>query len=291
MKINNDNIPFLNYEMAKNNLKKAMEHLGIKQKDIVSLLNKSQSDISKKLNSDNDKYEYTFFNLEELFEICCAYGLSIDEITGLEKLQDKTSTATLSDACEALCNLHRIMPLDVSTAEIETITVHKNSTLEPEKKTRTVLFSQHQTCDQMIDEFKKVSSISPDMLSLWENNYKEKHTNELKKYGFCSEGEHFYKWIKHWLDELTEQASNIYIAQIESPHSHTEDTALKAGITHAELIYSVFERALKEDINILYNAIDSYIKINNIPASSIDYIALNLFKKVYNSKNNKSKNS
>lgn len=272
----------LDYISTKKKLKVAMDGK-ITQTRLAEITGISQGRISTCLNENNSD----FFTFEQVYKICSILGLSMDEITGLKDDQAKTTAYSLSDACSALCDLHRIMPLGVSTAEIETTTIEKNEALTQKKKTRTVLFSEYQACDQMIEEFQKVSSISPDILSLWENNYKEKHANELKKYGFYSEGAHFYKWIRNWVNELTEQASEIYHAQIESPHSYIEDTAIKAGIAHAELIYSIFERAMKEDINTLYDVIDSYIKINNIPTSSVEYIALNLFKKVYNAKHTK----
>lgn len=267
------------YVSAKKKLKSAMDGK-ITQTRLAEITGIPQGRISTCLNENNSD----FFTFEQVYRICSILGLSMDEITGLKDNQAKSTVYSLSDACSALCDLHRIMPLCVSTAEIETITIHKNETLKPEKKTRTVLFSEYRACDEMIDEFKKVSSIGSDMLSLWENNYKEKHTNELKEYGFCSMGEHFYKWIRNWVSELVEQASKIYHAQIEAPHSHIEDAAIKEGVAHAELIYSIFERAMQEDLNILYNLIDSYIGINNIPTSSVEYIALNLFKKVYEEK-------
>lgn len=269
----------LNYISTKKKIKNAMDGK-ITQTRLAEITGIPQGRISTCLNENNSD----FFTFEQVYRICSILGLSMDEITGLKDNHAKSTAYSLSDACSALCDLHRIMPLGVSTAEIETITIHKNEALKPEKKTRTVLFSECQACDKMIDEFKKVSSISPDMLSLWENNYKEKHTNELKEYGFCSIGEHFYKWIRNWVNELIEQASEIYHAQIEAPHSHIEDTAIKEGIARAELIYSIFERAMQEDLNILYNIIDSYIEINKIPTSSVEHIALNLFKKVYEEK-------
>lgn len=98
MGLQNTNIKDFNFELAKKNLNKIMTEKGIKQKDLIELLGANQSDVSKKLNFKNNNCEYIFFNVEELFKICCAYNLSMDELTGLSNVHNLNFTSrTLSD--------------------------------------------------------------------------------------------------------------------------------------------------------------------------------------------------
>lgn len=98
MELQNVNIKDFSFELAKKNLNKILTEKGIKQKDLIALLGANQSDVSKKLNGKNEKYKYIFFNVEELFKICCAYGLSMDKLTGLSKMHKLNPTSrTLPD--------------------------------------------------------------------------------------------------------------------------------------------------------------------------------------------------
>lgn len=283
MDYSNRDMPIFNAVIAKKNLLREMDKLGVKQKDIVSITGNAQPEVSKKLNVENEDYKDYFFRTEELFKICYALGISMDEITGLKEIQNKGNSASLSNACGALCDLHRVMPLIVNNIELETI---DKQTAETIKKKRPVLLSKYEECDSMIKEFEKVSSINLEMLSLWENNYKEKHNKQLRKYGFRSYAQYICTWLNNWITELRDNSIGIYNARIDSSNYHALDIAHKSGIAFGESVYSVFEQRLdKNDIQKMYEQVDNYIIFKNYPPSSVEHISLELFKEIYESKN------
>lgn len=272
---NNDNTPQLDYESLKTKLAgKIMGRSNIGQTRLSELTGISQSRISACLNINNSD----FFTFEQLYKICCVLGMSIDEITGLKELQNKNNVPSLSTACGALCDLHRIMPLEVRTIEVN-----------PNEQ-RIALVSKYKTCDSMLAEFKKVSSIDSDILSLWEANYKDKNKDKLRRYDFNSYGQYIWKWLDNWVNEMRDFSINVYNARKNPSYTCEPSNKLDAAIIDGESVYSVFERALNHDLDAIYINIDNYIKTKNYPESSIEYISLSIFKKIYEKKQKFKKN-
>ena len=268
----------LDYISIKRKLKKAREDKKLTQTQLAEIAGVPQGRISTCLNEDNSD----FFTFEQMYKICSALGLSMDEITGLKDNQAKSTSYTLSDACSALCDLHRIMPLEVHAIELDSKT---SSTNESIKEQRIALISKCKECDSMLKEFSKVSSISSDMITLWKDDFKNKHKDNLRKYGFLSHGQYILKWLNKWISEMQDISTPLHNARKTPSYIYQASDSYDASIIDGESVYSEFERVIDEcDLNIMYNNIEKYIKLKNYPNSSVEYISLSIFKTIYQKK-------
>lgn len=122
----NIDIKDFNFKLAKMNLRQAMDENRIIQKDIVELLGANQSDVSKKLNYKSKNYEYTFFNVEELFKICSAYGLSIDNITGLNNSTTKQESYDILSFAKAIACMYQHPSSGLKLTDVEISELYYN---------------------------------------------------------------------------------------------------------------------------------------------------------------------
>lgn len=267
----------LDYISTKKKLKNAMDGK-ITQTRLAEITGIPQGRISTCLNENNSD----FFTFEQVYKICSILGLSMDEITGLKDNQAKSTAYSLSDACNALCDFHRIMPLEVHAIELDS---KSSSTNESPKEQRIALISKYKECDPMLKEFAKVSSISSDMITLWKNDFKNKHKDDLRKYGFSSHGQYIWKRLDNWITEMRNFSLPVYTARKTPQYTYQASDTYDAAIIDGESVYSVFERVIDEsDLNVMYNNIEKYIELNNYPSSSIEYISLSIFKTIYEKK-------
>lgn len=133
----NIDIEDFNFKLAKINLKQAMDEKRIIQKNIVELLGANQSDVSKKLNYKNERYKYTFFNVEELFKICSTYGLSMDNIIGLNTPTIKQENHDLLSFAKDIAFMYRhpssgLELTDVELTELYYSPMHDESFIDME---------------------------------------------------------------------------------------------------------------------------------------------------------------
>ena len=137
----------------------------------------------------------------------------------------------------------------------------------------------------MLKEFSKVSSISSDMITLWKDDFKNKHKDNLRKYGFLSHGQYILKWLNKWISEMQDISTPVHTARKTPSYIYQASDAYDAAIIDGESVYSEFERVIDEcDLNIMYNNIEKYIKLKNYPNSSVEYISLSIFKTIYQKK-------
>lgn len=198
--IQTGNFKGFDFDYARERIKKAMDEKGCTQRDLESALNISQSNISKGLSGSS------FFSLDNFFRICDYLDLSMDEISGLSKKSEKTDSESLADLCSVFCQLNSITPFKTKKVTF------------PDDKSHYVLYfiNESENVVKMVNTISKFNGINDenitDILETWEEGFKNRNKNRLKKYDFYDEEEYAFKLLANWVSAV---GTLIYAAGFE----------------------------------------------------------------------------
>ena len=252
--IQTGNFKGFDFDYARERIKKAMDEKGCTQKELESALHISQSNISKGLSGSS------FFSLDNFFRICDYLDLSMDEISGLSKKSEKTDSESLADLCSLLCKLNSIIPFE--TTEI--------NYRDNQKRTALYFKSEYKNVVEMLSTISQINKIEAenivDILETWEEGFKKKNKNRLKKYGFRNGSEYAISLLDNWCVSVSDIC-------FESGYDDSQFESLFRFYTNH---YS------KEKLKLMYENRDKYIE--ETPLEEYDKnlkIFANLYEKEY----------
>lgn len=267
--IQTDTLEEINMSDMLKKIKAAMKEKGCTQEDLANILLLNQSNISKYL-SESEK---GFFSVDKFFKICRYLGLSMDEITGLSKKGDESGDESLSDLCNAFCKLNNIEPF--KTAEIE---------LDGQKHT-AVYYGYKQVSD-MLQDISKINSISDNdtIFESWENGFKEKNNNRLKKYQFYTKDEFATHLLDYWISCIKETVEYEEANNPLGTHDYNATVIYRNANRNYDKAYSHFYESYGEDgLKLMHESIDLYLENKKFSLSNIARKSLDIFKKCYES--------
>lgn len=203
MDISNNNIPDLDFDIIKQNIKEVMKRQNITQNNLAKALGVKQSNVSAYLNENAKSMP-----LESFFKICCCLGISMDEITGLNKHGDLFGNISLADALEKIIDLDSLCQWEV----VET-TKEVYYGIQTGNKAIKALLARYRDVKRIGDE---------ELLKIWITKYKEDNKNHLKKYNYHSKEEFEQEYKQYWIKLYDYYVEKVVCDELSSDTMHSE---------------------------------------------------------------------